>query len=73
MLKKFSSCKLLVLLLLFLPTYSILGSNIDISKNINKTQISVLTCDPGNEIYSLFGHSALRILNIDDQIDLVVN
>lgn len=71
MLKKFSSCKL-VFLLLFLPT-CILGSNIDISKNINKTQISVLTCDPGNEIYSLFGHSALRILNIDDQLDLVVN
>ena len=71
MLKKFSSCKLIILLL-FLPT-CIFGSNIDISKNINKTQISVLTCDPGNEIYSLFGHSAVRILNIDDQIDLVVN
>ena len=62
----------MIILLLFLPT-CIFGSNIDISKNINKTQISVLTCDPGNEIYSLFGHSAVRILNIDDQIDLVVN
>ena len=71
MLKIFSTYKLLVLLLI-LP-FTVIGKNIDLSKNANKTQISILTCDPGNEIYSLFGHSALRILNAEDQIDLVVN
>ena len=71
MLKIFSTYKLLILLLI-LP-FTVIGKNIDLSKNANKTRISILTCDPGNEIYSLFGHSALRILNIEDQIDLVVN
>ena len=56
MLKIFSTYKLLVLLLI-LP-FTVIGKNIDLSKNANKTQISILTCDPGNEIYSLFGHSA---------------
>lgn len=41
--------------------------------NIDNTQISILTCDPGNEIYSLFGHSGLRIKNSTENIDQVVN
>ncbi|MDG1440230.1 MAG: DUF4105 domain-containing protein [Flavobacteriales bacterium] len=50
-----------------------IGNNIDFTKNINTTKISILTCDPGNEIYSLFGHSALRIKDTKNQIDMVVN
>ncbi len=44
-----------------------------LAKDLNNTEISLLTCDPGNEIYSHFGHSALRIKNINKKIDLVVN
>jgi hypothetical protein len=51
----------------------LIGNNIDFTKNINTTKISILTCDPGNEIYSLFGHSALRIKDTKNQIDMVVN
>ena len=47
-------------------------ANISFS-NIDNTQFSILTCDPGNEIYSLFGHSGLRIKNSDENIDQVVN
>lgn len=35
--------------------------------------ISVLTCAPGTELYSTFGHSAIRITDPAQQIDLVYN
>ena len=59
-------------IILFTP-FSIFGKNIDLSKNVSHSKISILTCDPGNEIYSLFGHSALRIENSKNNLDLVVN
>ena len=46
-------------LLLFFPFWAF-SNSLNISENIESTEISVLTCDPGNEIYSLFGHSALN-------------
>ncbi len=36
-------------------------------------QISLLTCDPGDEIYSSFGHSAIRVLELNSGRDLVFN
>ncbi|WP_235893501.1 Lnb N-terminal periplasmic domain-containing protein [Litoribacter populi] len=36
-------------------------------------QISLLTCDPGEELYSSFGHSALRVLDMETGKDLVFN
>ena len=62
----------IVLLNTFLP-FLTFGNNLDLSKNVRHSKISVLTCDPGNEIYSLFGHSALRIENSKNNLDLVVN
>lgn len=38
-----------------------------------KAKISVLTCSPGNELYSLFGHSAIRIQDSEKQLDFVFN
>ena len=37
----------------------------------NKAEISLLTCSPGGELYSQFGHSALRIKDSEKKIDLV--
>ena len=71
MLQKYLIYKILFLLIIT-PVY-LIGNNIDFTKNINTTKISILTCDPGNEIYSLFGHSALRIKDTKNQIDMVVN
>ena len=39
----------------------------------NNTQISLLTCDSGNELYSLFGHTGLRVLDPDNNLDIVYN
>ena len=69
--KKFLIFKI-TFLLLFFPFWAF-SYNLNISENIESTEISVLTCDPGNEIYSLFGHSALRIKNPVNGQDLVVN
>ena len=36
-------------------------------------RISVLTCSPGNELYSIFGHSALRITDTARGTDIIYN
>lgn len=36
-------------------------------------RISLLTCTPGTELYSTFGHSALRVVDSDNNTDLVFN
>ena len=36
-------------------------------------RISLLTCTPGQELYSTFGHSALRVFDSSNQRDLVFN
>jgi hypothetical protein len=41
--------------------------------NAQTYQISLLTCDPGEELYSSFGHSALRVLDLDTGKDIVFN
>ncbi|WP_321330675.1 DUF4105 domain-containing protein [uncultured Bacteroides sp.] len=39
----------------------------------DSVQISLLTCSPGNEIYSLFGHTAIRYKDISTGADIVFN
>jgi hypothetical protein len=46
------------------------GQNIILSKN---ARVSVITCDTGNESYSLFGHTAVRIADTDNNLDVVYN
>ena len=46
------------------------GQKILLSKN---TKVSVITCDTGNESYSLFGHTAIRIADPDNSLDVVYN
>ena len=36
-------------------------------------RISLLTCTPGTELYSTFGHSALRVFDSSNNTDLVYN
>jgi len=38
-----------------------------------RLRISLLTCTPGSELYSTFGHSALRVVDSSHQSDLVFN
>lgn len=39
----------------------------------DRAVISILTCAPGNELYSLFGHTAIRVQDTTQQIDIVFN
>ena len=39
----------------------------------NTPEISILTCSPGDEVYSVFGHSAIRIKDENQSLDLVYN
>ena len=56
-------------LFLFLSWISF-SQNIPYSDN---TIISVLTCGPGDELYSKFGHSAFRIQDFNKHYDVVYN
>ena len=46
------------------------GQNLLLSKN---ARASIITCDTGNESYSLFGHTAIRIADIENNLDVVYN
>ena len=59
-------------LLFFLLLFSVFGfsQNPKLSEN---TQISIFTCGKGEELYSTFGHTALRIQDPITQLDIVYN
>lgn len=43
------------------------------SNKIDSIRISLLTCGPGEEVYSLYGHTAIRFHNLKNNQDLVIN
>ncbi|HNP33412.1 MAG TPA: DUF4105 domain-containing protein [Flavobacterium sp.] len=59
-------------LLFFILLFSLIGfsQNPKLSEN---TQISVFTCGRGEELYSTFGHTALRISDPVNELDVVYN
>ena len=60
----------LVFLLVLLFKSTAFYSQISLSKN---TTVSVLTCDKGDELYSIFGHTAFRIKDDTNSLDVVYN
>jgi hypothetical protein len=51
-------------------------SNYTFAQNLvlsNNAKVSIITCDTGNESYSLFGHTAIRISDLEQNLDLVYN
>ena len=38
-----------------------------------QSQVSIITCGPGDELYSIFGHTAVRIYDTTSGMDLVFN
>ena len=57
-------------LIIILFTNKVIGQILPLSEN---TEVSIITCGTGSEIYSLFGHTAIRIRDADNQIDEVYN
>ncbi|WP_281637417.1 DUF4105 domain-containing protein [Flavobacterium marginilacus] len=64
LLKKIFVCILLS------SVYNLSAQDILLSKNAH---VSILTCGTGNESYSLFGHTAIRISDLDNNFDVVYN
>lgn len=60
---------LLLLFLLLLGLNLRLGAQ-DLGKNAT---VSILTCQEGNELYSLYGHTAIRIKDDANALDVVYN
>ncbi|MBP6432978.1 MAG: DUF4105 domain-containing protein [Ferruginibacter sp.] len=63
--------KLLLLLLILNIQYSIF--NTCVAQDSSRLQISLLTCTPGEELYSTFGHTAIRVIDSNSLTDIVYN
>jgi len=61
-----------ILLLLILNQFlcTILNGQDTLSED---AQISILTCDPGSELYSTFGHTGIRVVDPNQDLDIVFN
>ena len=62
--------KIIFLLFLFITVQFNFAQNIQLS---TEAHVSVITCGVGNESYSLFGHTALRVQDSINAIDVVYN
>ncbi len=60
------------ILLLFILLF-IFSNEKSYSQDSSKLRISLLTCSPGEELYSIFGHSAIRITDSTSLTDIVYN
>lgn len=56
--------------IVFLTAFSGIAKAQKLSDN---AQISLLTCNPGTDLYSVFGHTAIRVKDYDKGIDWVYN
>ena len=57
--------KLKLILLLFIGSATLLKAQND------RLEISIITCAPGAELYSVFGHSAIHVVNHDTGVDRI--
>ena len=62
--------KIFVCILLLSSIYNSFAQNVILSK---KASVSVMTCGLGNEVYSLFGHTAIRVCDSENNLDIVYN
>ncbi len=60
----------LLFLLIFVLSNSFCFGQMPLAKT---TKVSILTCEKGNELYSLFGHTAIRIKDDANALDVVYN
>lgn len=58
---------------IFVSLLMIWGITLSYAQKRDSIQFSLLTCSPGTEIYSLFGHTAIRYQNFTKSKDLVFN
>jgi Domain of unknown function (DUF4105) len=61
-----------IAIILFLSIHSFV-SRAQVTSDSCTMEISLLTCSPGKELYSLFGHTAIRISDTRRGMDIVYN
>lgn len=61
--------KIFIVILFFV----LVKHNVSAQINSSHVRISVLTCGSGNELYSLFGHTAIRLFDSTSNVDVVYN
>jgi len=59
--------------ILFIFNFSFLIFNSAQAQDSSRLRISLLTCTPGEELYSTFGHSAYRVVDSTGMTDIVYN
>ncbi len=64
-------CKILLIIFIVLPFLNFSPSAF--AQDSSHIRVSLLTCTPGDEVYSTFGHSALRIVDSSSVTDIVYN
>ena len=65
----FSTPYKFILILIFLCN----GHLISYGQDTSRLQISIITCEPGSELYSIFGHSAIRVIDSNFVADVIYN
>lgn len=65
-----SLLKKIFFITLLIGSISSFGQDGILSKS---ARVSIITCDTGNESYSLFGHTAVRITDLENNLDVVFN
>lgn len=64
--------RILALAFAFIIHYSLLITHCS-AQDSSHIRVSLLTCTPGDELYSTFGHSAIRIVDSSSVSDIVYN
>ena len=59
--------------LLIIINYQLIIINSTSAQDSSRLRISLLTCTPGEELYSTFGHSAYRVIDSNSVTDFVYN
>ncbi len=62
--------KKILLTLVFFISFNVFSQYYKLTDN---AKISVLTCGSGNELYSIYGHTGIRILDVANNLDIVYN
>ena len=58
---------------LFVGVFTLIVSQLAYSQASDSIEVSLLTCAPGTEVYSLYGHTAIRYHDLRTGEDLAFN
>ena len=61
------------LLFLIFLVLLVFHTKIDAQQLSAESKISILTCNPGKDVYSMYGHTAIRVNDLSRNIDIVFN